>query len=136
MTRMTGGCACGSVRYEISADPVISGHCQCGKCQKLSGGAHSSFAAFPAVAVALKGPLSFWSYTADSGNVASRGFCPNCGSHVIAKTSGMKDLVAVQLGSLDDGSAIAPKMAFFTACAQSWDHLGDGLTAFPGMPTG
>ena len=33
----TGGCACGAIRYEISAEPVFMNDCQCRDCQQSSG---------------------------------------------------------------------------------------------------
>jgi hypothetical protein len=134
MAKYQGGCACGAVRYETDADPVMAGHCQCGKCQKLSGTGHASFAAFPAAAVTLTGKLKFWDYTADSGNTASRGHCPECGSMVAGKTSGFKDMIAIQLASLDDPSKVTPQMIFYNAKGQPWDHLDASLMKFPGMP--
>lgn len=134
MAKYEGGCACGAVRYKSDAEPIMSGHCQCRKCQQLSGAGHASFASFPAPAVDVAGKLSFWSYQADSGNTASRGHCPVCGSHVLAKTSGFKDMVAIQLASLDDPSKVAPQMLFFNAKAQPWDHMDASLNKFPGMP--
>ena len=71
MTKYSGGCACGAVRYETDADPIMAGHCQCRKCQTLSGAGHMTFAAFPAAAVKVTGQLVPWSYTADSGNTAT-----------------------------------------------------------------
>jgi hypothetical protein len=134
MAKYEGGCACGAVRYTTDAEPVMTGHCQCRKCQKLSGAGHASFAAFPAGAVDLKGRLEYWNYTADSGNTASRGHCPVCGSMVLGKTSGFKDMVAIQLASLDDPSKVMPQMVFFTAMAQAWDHIDENLARFPAMP--
>jgi hypothetical protein len=134
MAKFEGGCACGAVRYSTNADPVMSGHCQCRKCQLLSGTGHASFAAFPAAAVDVKGKLDYWSYTADSGNTASRGHCPTCGSMVLGKTSGFKDMVAVQLASLDDPAKVTPQMVFYNAKAQPWDSLDTKLQRFPGMP--
>ena len=32
----TGGCACGAIRYECSAEPVVSYMCHCRDCQKPS----------------------------------------------------------------------------------------------------
>ncbi|RYZ47877.1 MAG: aldehyde-activating protein, partial [Proteobacteria bacterium] len=32
-----GGCACGAIRYEISAEPLASVDCYCRDCQKESG---------------------------------------------------------------------------------------------------
>ena len=134
MAKYEGGCACGAVRYKTDAEPIMSGHCQCRKCQQLSGTGHASFAAFPAPAVTVTGKLSFWSYQADSGNTASRGHSPVCGSHVLAKTSGFADIAAMQLASLDDPAKVTPQMVFFNAKAQRWDHMDASLNKFPGMP--
>ena len=134
MAKYEGGCACGAVRYATDADPLMAGHCQCRKCQLLSGTGHSSFAAFPAAAVKVKGKLTYWDYRADSGNTASRGHCPTCGSPVLGKTSGFKDMVAVQLASLDDSSKVTPGMVFFNTKPQVWDHVDAKLQKFPGMP--
>jgi hypothetical protein len=82
----------------------------------------------------LKGKLKFWDYTADSGNTASRGHCPTCGSMVAGKTSGMAGVVAPNLSSLDDTSKIVPQMVFFHGKASTWDHLDASLPRFPGMP--
>jgi len=134
MAKYEGGCACGAVRYKTDAEPIMAGHCQCRKCQQLSGTGHASFAAFPAPAVEITGKLNYWSYQADSGNTASRGHCPVCGSMVIGKTSGFTDMVAIQLASLDDPAKVNPQMLFFNAKAQPWDHMAAGLNKFPGMP--
>jgi hypothetical protein len=134
MAKYEGGCACGAVRYSTDAEPVMAGHCQCRKCQQLSGAGHASFAAFPEPAVKVTGKLAFWSYTADSGSKSSRGHCPVCGSMVVGKPERFKDMIAVQITSLDDPTKVTPQMAFYTAKAQPWDHLAAGLTTFPGMP--
>lgn len=34
---ITGGCACGAIRYECTAEPVAAMHCQCRDCQHSSG---------------------------------------------------------------------------------------------------
>lgn len=134
MAEYSGGCACGAVHFETDAEPMMAGHCQCGKCQKLSGAPHSTFAVFPAATVKLSGPLTYWSYTADSGNIATRGHCATCGSPVIVRSSGLKDVVALQVGALDDPSMVTPQMIFFNARAQAWDHMDASLMRFPGMP--
>jgi hypothetical protein len=40
----TGGCACGAIRYEISAEPVVMNDCQCRQCQRESGTGHGASA--------------------------------------------------------------------------------------------
>src|SRR5262245_33129843 len=134
MAKYEGGCACGEFRFATDAEPLMAGHCQCRHCQQLSGAGHSSFAAFPESSVNMKGKLKFWDYKADSGNRASRGHCPTCGSMVAGKTSGMAALLAFNLTSLDDPTKIAPQMVFFSSKGQPWDHLDEKLPKFPGMP--
>ena len=43
----TGGCACGAIRYEISAEPLAMIDCQCHDCQHTSGTGHGSYLSFP-----------------------------------------------------------------------------------------
>ena len=42
----TGGCLCGAVRYECTADAIFMGNCHCRDCQKASGGAYEAASAF------------------------------------------------------------------------------------------
>jgi hypothetical protein len=52
----TGGCACGAIRYQISAEPMVSNHCQSRDCQRKSGTGHGSYLTFPSrKAVKLEG---------------------------------------------------------------------------------
>ena len=34
MRKITGGCQCGAVRYEIDAEPMVALHCECLDCKK------------------------------------------------------------------------------------------------------
>jgi hypothetical protein len=45
----TGGCACGAIRYEIPAEPVVTNDCQCRDCQRESGTGHGSHLTFPRI---------------------------------------------------------------------------------------
>ena len=50
----SGGCLCGAVRYESSAEPMFAGHCQCTDCRKTSGTGHSSHLAVPRAALRFR----------------------------------------------------------------------------------
>ena len=39
---ITGGCACGAIRYEASAEPLLMFNCHCEDCRHASGGAFVS----------------------------------------------------------------------------------------------
>ena len=44
--KMTGGCMCGAVRYEITGDSFGVGHCHCHSCRKHNGAAVVTLAGF------------------------------------------------------------------------------------------
>ena len=57
----TGECACGAIRYEISAEPIAMNDCQCRDCQATSGTGHGSYLTFPSrAAVKLEGEATHW----------------------------------------------------------------------------
>lgn len=131
---LSGGCNCGAVRYEFAAEPLFAGQCQCRHCQKAGGGGHMSIIGAPRDALKITGKVKYFDYTADSGNTASHGFCPKCGSQLFGKSTGMPDTMGIKVGTLDDSSWFKPGMTIFTAKAQPWDLVDPALPSFPGMP--
>lgn len=129
-----GGCLCGAVRYELAAEPAMSGLCYCLSCQKLSGAGHTFHAMVPESAFSVSGRTASHTWTADSGNTVTSSFCPTCGSPLFGRSSGFPGVVTVRVASLDDSDGLAPQMAVFIKRLKSWDHLDPGLTAFPAMP--
>jgi hypothetical protein len=131
----TGGCACGAVRYEISAEPIFSNDCQCRDCQRTSGTGHGSYLTFPSRSqVKLTGRATHWDKVADSGAVKSHAFCPACGSPVYLTFSAMPDLFTVHAGSLDDPGRYAPEAITYAVRAQAWDHVDPAVPRFATMP--
>lgn len=41
MKPITGGCACGAIRYEVTAEPIVTFNCHCRDCQKTTGGGYT-----------------------------------------------------------------------------------------------
>jgi hypothetical protein len=133
-TSFTGGCRCGALRYECSAEPVMAGNCHCRLCQQVSGSAFTANVAVPKDALRIMGDVKYHEAKADSGNTVSLGFCPSCGAPVVGRSSGMPDLMMLRAGSLDDPSWYRPGMDLYTASAQPWDHMNPDLPKFPQMP--
>lgn len=130
----TGGCLCGAVRYQCTAEPMMTGHCHCKSCQKASGSAFVTAFAVPEQAITITGEVKYFDVTGDSGNVSRRGFCPECGSRLFGGSSGMPGLFVIMAGSMDDPSGLQPGMNIFTESAQPWAHMNPDLPKFPGMP--
>jgi len=133
-TKFSGGCLCGAVRYECEADPIFMGNCHCRDCQKATGGAYDPAIGLPAAALTITGKVKYYDSKAESGNILSRGFCPECGARLFGKASAMPDLAMITAGSLDDPTQYKPSMDIFTVSAQPWDHMNPALAKFTKMP--
>jgi hypothetical protein len=132
---VTGGCACGVIRYECSGDPMFAANCYCRDCQRSSGTAMSSVLIVPQAAVkVLKGEARYHEVTADSGKKLSRGFCANCGSPVFSKIEAMPDVIGIKASSLDDPNLFRPGMSIYTSSAPTWAQMAEGVPQFPKMP--
>jgi hypothetical protein len=44
---LSGGCACGAVRGELTGDPVFAGQGRCRDCQRATGTRHADALAYP-----------------------------------------------------------------------------------------
>ncbi len=79
--RITGGCLCGAVRYEINDKLRGIVNCHCSKCRKFHGnyGAYTSIKFTSMTLSEQRGLKWFQSITDETLNVY-RGFCTECGS--------------------------------------------------------
>jgi hypothetical protein len=131
---LTGGCECGAIRYECSAEPIMAGHCHCRSCQNASGTGHASHLMVPRAAMTITGDLRLYERAADSGNRVRRGFCPNCGASVYGESSGWPDVLTLLAGSLDDPELFRPGMIVYAEAAPCWDGMDPALPSYARMP--
>jgi hypothetical protein len=129
----TGGCMCGEIRYECSAEPIMMGNCHCRDCQRATGTAFAAAILVLRDAVTITGEVKYYDVTGDSGRIVSRGFCPNCGSRLFSKPP-IPELMGIMAGSLDDPSWFQPRMDIYTASAQPWDCMNPDLPKFAKFP--
>ncbi|CAM1502147.1 Fc.00g041310.m01.CDS01 [Cosmosporella sp. VM-42] len=81
-SEITGGCLCGSVRYQIT---IPSGHdftnssstCQCSQCRRSTGSLYFQQHTFPYKTVTWTSGSTLKNYYATPG--IARGFCSDCG---------------------------------------------------------
>ncbi len=121
---LTGGCLCGTVRYEISAKPLALYACHCTNCQRQSG---SAFALnMPVAADAfriVRGEPKAWRRVAPSGAETNSWYCGNCACRIHGTRPTRPESVIVRAGSLDDTSWLPPAAHMFVRSAQSWVGL-------------
>lgn len=131
----SGRCACGAVSATISASqPVTVRQCWCRQCQQAAAGGSTNNAIFPTEDVALTGTLGTFSYVAPSGNTLTQFFCPDCGTPVMAQSSGRMHLRTMRLGFLDPGHGLEPEMVIWTSEAPPWAQIDTRAQTFEGQP--
>jgi hypothetical protein len=131
---MTGGCACGAVRYRADGEPLLQGLCHCRTCQRISGAGHVGFVCLPECAVTVEGATESYSLTGGSGRTATRYFCPTCHSAVFGRSEIMPGKINLYAGSLDDHSWFKPTIAIFAINRPAWDSSSTGLKCFETVP--
>ncbi|HUN56559.1 MAG TPA: GFA family protein [Candidatus Binataceae bacterium] len=134
MASAQGGCMCGAVRYECTADPMFMGNCHCRDCQRASGSGYAPAIGVPQSAVKITGNVKYYESKGDSGQLAKRAFCPNCGSRLFSVPTFAPDLMVLAAASLDDPSIYKPTIDIYASSAQPWDHMDPALPKFPKMP--
>lgn len=133
---LEGGCACGQVRYECTAEPLFVGHCHCRDCQRASGVQMSTVAGWPNDSFHItKGETKSFHYSGESGQGLDRHFCANCGARLFTNNVGaFPGVTMIAVGSLDDPSKVTPGMHIFTSSAQPWATIPADMAQFAKMP--
>ena len=119
MTRFTGGCLCGRIRFIAEGEADFPHTCSCSQCQRHSGGLTLCWVEFDKAAVSWVGegraPALYRSSPA-----SSRAFCATCGSSLGAVDDG--PTVALLLGCFDDPQApgLRPVAHSFEGSRPAW----------------
>jgi hypothetical protein len=120
--RLTGGCQCGAVRYELLTVSLHASVCHCRMCQKASGGPLMAFARVAKASLRwTRGqPSSF-----RSSNLVERHFCAACGTPLTYNVIEGPN-ISVTAGSLDDPEAVHPELQYSVERTLSWFRsIGD-----------
>ncbi len=132
--KLSGACLCGAVSYESSEDAVLSAHCACEDCRKVSGTSHCTHVVVKTEGLTVTGALKHFDKPADSGNVVRRHFCGECGSPVMNQNPAMPVMSFLSASSLNDLSAVKPAMLVYASRAPEWLTVPEGTISFPEMP--
>jgi hypothetical protein len=123
---ITGGCACGKIRYELRSEPWDAGWCHCRTCQ-LSSGA-------PAIVFASVAPEDH-SFTQGSDALRSfrsssfgwRQFCGECGTLLTMQVEHQPDTIDFTVATLDQPGAVPPEFHIFRRSRVEWFETADAL---------
>ncbi|MEO5916048.1 MAG: GFA family protein [Luteolibacter sp.] len=136
-TPFTGGCACGAIRYECSAEPLVMLRCHCRDCQRATGDAHASYVVMLMESFKMTSGTPQHHFTKSLAmGLQKRGFCAGCGSRLTAgeKAEGASPIVAIHAASLDEPDAFHSQMDVWTSDAQPWAHMDPALPKYEFYP--
>ena len=135
---MTGGCQCGGVRYEITAEPSTVYVCHCKDCHKQSSSAFALSMVVPRDAIRVTaGEAALW---VRPGAVTASGthndcfFCRDCGVRLYHWPSRNQAIAIVKPGTLDDTSWLDPVGHIWTKSAQPWVAIPSETVNYEGQP--
>jgi hypothetical protein len=114
--RITGGCLCGLIAFEISGPYHQFYFCHCSRCQKSSGSAHATniFGRMDSIKW-LSGREHVKTFELPEAKYFNKAFCSHCGSPVPHKArSG--DFLIIPAGSLNSDPEVRPHYNIF------WDN--------------
>lgn len=109
--KVTGGCMCGSIKFETTADSTWTQYCHCSDCRRQSGAPVVMYVGFPVDKVHWSGderrlyessPGIFW------------GFCKKCGSSLTYEgTWRGVEMFEIHIGAIDQADDFPPKKHWF-----------------------
>ena len=128
---LAGGCACGQVRYRLTAAPMFVNCCHCLDCQRQTGGAFAINAIVERDRVVLdKGEPVAVTLPTESGYPHDVYRCPTCQTALWSDYGRREVLSFLRVATLDDPKAIAPSAHIFTRSKQPWVGLPTDVPAF------
>jgi hypothetical protein len=132
MGNYDGGCACGAVRYRLTAAPLIVHACHCRDCQRVTGGAFvvNLWIEKKHVDADHAAPRSFH-LKGGSGKAHEVFFCPTCATYLWSRYHGVPgDCLFVRAGTLDHPEKFAPDVHIFTRSKLPWLTLPKNALTF------
>ena len=132
---ITGGCLCGTIKYEINTSLKFARNCHCSMCRKVTGAAFATWAYVEAENFRwIQGEAQLGTY--QSSPEVTRTFCKVCGStmqYVAQQT--FENAFGLALGTLDGDPGCKPLRHVMVGSKATWfeitDHLPQSEEAAP-----
>ena len=122
--RITGGCLCGKVRYEVNDELFDAHYCHCRKCQKASGAPviAGAFVSRKAFQLTVGRPKLY-----KSSPVVERGFCGDCGTYLLYRPliPEWSDWMIITIASLDHPESVPPQRHYGVEARINWFNTDD-----------
>ena len=131
---VSGGCACGAIRYASPRAPLAMLNCHCSDCQLSSGAPFASGIVVMTADLEITGAPKHHAVRAGSGGMTTRGFCGECGTPLFTQSDAHAQFTSIRFPTLDDASGFKPMLDIHTASAQQWVCLDPAIPHFAQSP--
>jgi hypothetical protein len=128
---ITGGCACGAIRYECSAEPLFMLFCRCRDCQRATGSPFASNVWFPTETTKfVKGDPKSHVIEAHTGQPSRHDFCGECGSPIGMRADAYFEIRGFRAASFDEPSLLKPSAHVWLCSKLPWDNPFSELPSY------
>jgi hypothetical protein len=130
--KMTGGCHCGGVRYEVDGEPLTHALCHCTDCRRHAGAPMVAWTMYSESALTItKGAPKLY----ESSTHGRRQFCPDCGTGLFYSNADvLPGIVDIQSATYDDPNALPALVHIQTADRIAWMDRAHELPRFERYP--
>ena len=130
----TGGCMCGSLRYQVSGTPFWVGHCHCKSCRRHTGAPVVTFVAFKnAQVVFTKGTRQIYRSSPGVG----RAFCGQCDTPLTwegkSNLPERGEIIELYISTFDDPNTYVPTNHVWYQQKVAWFDVADDLPRYRGF---
>jgi hypothetical protein len=127
-----GGCLCDTVRFELTAPPIVAGYCHCTRCQRRTGAAASAQARIDGDSFRMvSGADRVRGWKSPDGGF-EKCFCGDCGAHLFSRSRDDGSQMSIRMGAFDSDPGVRPSFRQFVSYAAYWEPIpDDGLERFP-----
>jgi hypothetical protein len=128
--KVTGGCACGFIRYQLLDKPMFVHCCHCDDCQRLTGSAFVLNAIIETQAIKLLcgKPVAVPVPRENGPHDIYR--CPRCHTAVWSDYGRKPNVRFVRVGTLDKPGALKPDVHVYTRWKAKWLKLPKRTPSF------
>ena len=130
--RITGGCHCGAIRYQIEGEMLVHALCHCTDCRRHAGAPMVGWAmyALDAVKVTSGEPKVY-----ASSEHGRRHFCSNCGTGLFyVNANAMPGIIDIQSATFDGPDSVPATMQIQVADRIPWMEHVHELPVFERYP--
>jgi len=121
---LSGGCACGAVRYEVADAFLYAANCHCSRCRAATGTAFKAFAGIERGKLRITDGADELMLVGEANANDTR--CAACGSLLYSVVRD-GEYVHVAMGSLVDVPSIRPAEHIYVGSKAPWFEITDDL---------